>query len=102
MGIRRKPEGAPVTSPAAHPDLTASHYTRVTGLGEAVSQASRAPGAGSDAATPQSNRPKETTMFRMFATTAALALTITAVQADPAVTVRYGDLDLSSAAGAHV
>ena len=41
-------------------------------------------------------------MFRMFATTAALALTITAVQADPAVTVRYGDLDLSSAAGAHV
>ncbi|HEX4272919.1 MAG TPA: UrcA family protein [Rhizomicrobium sp.] len=41
-------------------------------------------------------------MFRMFATAAVLALSLSAAQADPAVTVRYGDLDLSSAAGAHV
>jgi UrcA family protein len=41
-------------------------------------------------------------MFRIFATAAILALTIVTAEAGPAVTVRYGDLDLSSAAGAHV
>ena len=34
-------------------------------------------------------------MFRMFNTAAILALTLSAAQAGPAVTVRYSDLDLS-------
>jgi len=34
-------------------------------------------------------------MFRTFTTAAVLSLTITAAQAGPAVTVQFGDLDLS-------
>jgi UrcA family protein len=102
MGIRRKPEGVQVISPAIHLDLTASHYTRVAGPGEAVNRASCAPRVRPDAATHQPNHPKETTMFRIFTTAAVLALTIATAEAGPAVTVHYGDLDLSSAAGADV
>ena len=40
-------------------------------------------------------------MFRTFATAAALVLTLTAAQASPA-TVKFGDLDLSRPADAHV
>src|SRR5262245_10348656 len=39
--------------------------------------------------------PKEATMFRMFNTAAILALTLTAAQAGPSITVRYKDLDMS-------
>jgi UrcA family protein len=41
-------------------------------------------------------------MFRTFTTAAMLALTITAAQADPAITVRFGDLDLSRPADTQV
>ena len=63
--------------PTASPDLIGSHYTRVSGTGEAANRASKAFWAAPDAAT----QPKETTMLRTFTTAAILALTVTAAQA---------------------
>jgi hypothetical protein len=54
--------------PTASPDLIGSHYTRVSGTGEAANRVSKAFWAVPDAATPT----KEITMYRMF-TTAVLA-----------------------------
>ena len=63
--------------PTASPDLIGSHYTRVSGTGEAANWASAA-FLGTPDAQPQ---PKETAMFRTFTTAALLALTINAAQA---------------------
>jgi UrcA family protein len=41
-------------------------------------------------------------MLRTVAMTGILALTLTAAQADPGITVSYGDLDLSQSADIHV
>ena len=78
-----------MTRLTANPDLTSSHYTRVSGTGEAGRKAT--PGLGRM----HQPSPKEATMFRMFNTAAILALTLTAAQAGASITVGYKDLDLS-------
>jgi hypothetical protein len=97
MGIRRKPEGVQVTSPAIHPELTASHYTRVVGPGEAVNRANGTPRARPDAATHQT---KETIMIRMFTTAAILALSLSAAQAETGtpLSVRIHDAAVTACA----
>jgi UrcA family protein len=87
-----------MSRPTASPDLIASHYTRVTGTGEATNRASTATGMRPDAPT----QPMETNMFRIFATAAVLALTVTAAQAEDTVTVHFGDLDLAKAKDAQL
>jgi len=66
-----------MSRPTASPDLISSHYTRVTGTGEAANRASTATWMRPDAPT----QPMETIMFRTFTTAAVLALTVTAAQA---------------------
>jgi len=75
MGIRRKPEGTQMPRPTANPDPIASHYTRVSGTGEAANGAGKALW---ECRMRQTNQPKETTMTRMFTTAAVIALTISA------------------------
>ena len=64
--------------PTTSPDLIGSHYTRVSGTGEAANRASKPLWAAPDAAT----LPKEITMYRMFTAAAVLALTISTAQAE--------------------
>jgi len=75
MGIRREPEGAQMTRPTANPDQTTSHYTRVSGRGEA---GRKAPLPG------QMHQPslKEAIMFRICTIAVLIALTISAAQAE--------------------
>ena len=84
------------------PDLSASHYTRVAGAGEAAKRRSKAPGFAPDAST----QPKEIIMFRTVTTAALLALSITlagtAAQAAAPATVRFGDLNLSKTGSARI
>lgn len=87
-----------MSRPTASPDLIASHYTRVTGTGEAANRASTATGMRPDAPT----QPMETNMFRIFTTAAVLALTVTAAQAGDTVTVHFGDLDMTRAKDAQI
>ena len=65
-----------MTRPTAKPDLTTSHYTRVSGRGEAARQATSVPG--------RMHQPnlKEANMFRICTTAALIALTTSAAQAD--------------------
>ena len=66
-------------SPTASPDLITSHYTRVSGTGEAANRASKETSwEAPDAAT----QTKEIIMYRMFTTAAVLALTVTVAQAE--------------------
>ena len=75
MGIRHEPEGAQMTRPTAKPDLATSHYTRVSGTGEAGRKATPVLG--------RMHQPslKEATMLRICTTLALIALTTSAAQA---------------------
>ena len=86
--------------PTASPDLIGSHYTRVSGTGEAANRVSRAFWAMPDAAT----QPKEITMYRMFTTAAVLALTISAAQAGTSdqLAARIHDAAVAACAPEHV
>ena len=84
--------------PTASPDLIASHYTRVSGTGEAANRASAASLGTPDAPT----QLKETIMRRTFTTATLLALTISAAQAGDIVTVHFGDLDPTNAKDAQL
>jgi hypothetical protein len=100
MGIRRKPEGAQMLRPTASPDLIGSHYTRVSGTGEAANRASAASLGTPDAPT----QLKETIMRRTFTTATLLALTISAAQAGTSdqIAARIHDAAVAACAPEHV
>lgn len=86
--------------PTASPDLIGSHYTRVSGTGEAANRVSKALWAAPDAATPT----KEITMYRILTAAAVLALTISAAQAGTSdqLAARIHDAAVAACAPEHV
>ena len=64
--------------PTATPDLTTSHYTQVSGTGEAANRAGK---ASWGRRMQQPHQPKETIMTRMFSAAAVFALAISSAQA---------------------
>ena len=86
--------------PTAGPDLIGSHYTRVSGTGEAANRASAASLGTPDAPT----QLKETIMRRTFTTATLLALTISAAQAGTSdqIAARIHDAAVAACAPEHV